>query len=768
MITYGSERPSLCIFPNHFTSMKQLLSKHYRLEDISLTKMEGYNSSNYRVDSKQGRFVLKVYAAKEKEDVLAETDMIQKLDFLPSNATSNPIKNTSGDLVTHAIIDGEEKILRLIFFVQGHFLADITHTDKILFSLGSFIGTIDHHLLGYKNLGIQARNLNWDLKNVNASRQLKHHITSASDRKIVEHYFIQWDQHVYPKMTQLRKSIIHGDANDWNVLINDGVVSGIIDFGDASHTAIIYELAIALTYALFGKEDPIAAAVTVIRGYHAELPLLKGELDILYYLIAGRLCMGVCTTANEKKLQPDNKYILLSEAPGWELLRKWIAINPLFARNQFYLAAGFELDPVLSEEELLARRHKSISPIFSVSYKKPLYVESAAFQYMYDKKGNTILDAYNNIPHVGHQHPKVVEAAQRQMAQLNTNTRYLYDPLQEYAEKLLSKFPDSLNKVYFVNSGSAASDLAIRLAKHYTKKPKMVVMEHGYHGNTQQGIDISHYKYNNKSGPGQSESILKAAIPDIYRGNYKNKDAGILYANDLIDSINENAGSIAGFITEPIVGCGGQVPLAQGYLKLIYPAIRNQGGLCISDEVQTGFGRLGSHFWGFEMHEVTPDIVILGKPMGNGHPIGAVITTDAIAKEFNNGLEFFSSFGGNPVSCAIGSAVLDVIEEEELQENAFHVGNYFKAELKKLQKQFDCIGDVRGSGLFLGIEFIKDRYLTPNQALAALVKNELRNRNILVSTDGPFDNVIKSKPPLCFTKCNVDQLIDELTKILSK
>lgn len=396
-------------------------------------------------------------------------------------------------------------------------------------------------------------------------------------------------------------------------------------------------------------------------------------------------------------------------------------------------------------------------------------MESAAFQFMFDRYGNSYLDAYNNIPHVGHQHPRVVESGQRQMAKLNTNTRYLYDPLQEYAEKLLSKFPSTLNKVYFVNSGSAASDLAVRLAQTYLQKQGMVVMEHGYHGNTRMGIDISPYKYQSKGGKGKSHHIIEAVIPDTYRGAYRNNngEAGMAYANDLLEKIRSHEGGIAGFIAEPIIGCGGQVPLAKGYLQAVYPAIRAQGGVCISDEVQTGFGRMGSHFWGYEKQGVVPDIVILGKPMGNGHPMGAVVTTEAIAEAFNNGMEFFSSFGGNPVSCAIGSAVLDVIEEEQLQQNTSMVGDYFMDQLRQLQNEFTSIGDVRGSGLFIGVEFIKDDQLTPNTELAQRIKNELRNRHILVSTDGPYDSVIKSKPPLCFTKSNVDQVLEEMRQVLS-
>jgi len=328
----------------NFTPMETLLFKHYGLENISLTKMEGYVSTNFRVDSDQGRFVLKVYPISEKEDVLAETELIQQLNYLPLEAVSNPIKNSSAEILTLIRLDGEEKLLRLITFVEGQFMAEAEHTDPMLRSLGSFVAKMDRHLIGYQNQGIQARNLDWDLKNISVSRQLQKHIISATDRKLVAHFFLQWDQHVFPKMSQLRKSIIHNDANDWNVLVNNGEVTGIIDFGDAAHTAVIFELAITITYALFGKEDPVKSSLPIIAGFHSEFPILKEELDLLYYLIAGRLCMGVCTTANEKKIQPDNKYILISEAPAWALLKKWVTISPIYAKNQFYAAAGFEIN----------------------------------------------------------------------------------------------------------------------------------------------------------------------------------------------------------------------------------------------------------------------------------------------------------------------------------------------------------------------------------------------------------------------------------------
>jgi 4-aminobutyrate aminotransferase-like enzyme len=261
--------------------------------------------------------------------------------------------------------------------------------------------------------------------------------------------------------------------------------------------------------------------------------------------------------------------------------------------------------------------------------------------------------------------------------------------------------------------------------------------------------------------------VVCLPIPDTYRGKFRFEQAGIQYAKQAMQLIHKQFEKPAAFIAEPIVGCGGQVPLAKGYLTEIYAEMRQQGAVCISDEVQTGFGRLGDFFWGFEQHEVIPDIVILGKPMGNGHPMGAVVCTDEIAEAFNNGMEFFSSFGGNPVSCAIGDAVLNVLEDEKLQQNAKTVGDYYLQELRKLQQKQECLGDVRGSGLFIGFEFVKNRLtLEPDTALAQKVKNDLREKFILVSTDGPFDNVIKSKPPLCFSTENVDEVIFAIEKIL--
>jgi len=601
--------------------------------------------------------------------------------------------------------------------------------------------------------------------------ELKKRLVAIRDphiRKQVAYFLMQFEKNVNPEIPDLRKSIVHNDANDWNVLAADNQVSGIIDFGDMVYSPLINELAVAATYILFDKSNPLEWAATLLKAYVSEVPLHENEVDLLYWLIAGRVCLSLIMSAESEGSEDDNSYQLVSRDQSVDLLDKWFQINPTWARTVFREAAGLPIQETESVAEKLENRFRHISSAQSVSYSNPIRMTGAAFQYMYDAYGNTFLDAYNNIPHVGHTHPKVVEAGHYQMASLNTNTRYLYDELSNYAEKLLSRFPDSLNKVFFVNSGSAASDLAIRMAQTHTGNRNVMVLEHGYHGHTRLGVDISHYKFGSKGGRGQAEYILKAPIPDTFRGEFRNDDgsAGKQYALKAGKILNQVDQPIAAFIAEPIVGCAGQVPLAKDYLKHIYPMIRKAGGVCISDEVQTGFGRLGSKFWGYELQEVIPDIVVLGKPMGNGHPIGAVVTTDSIAQSFDNGMEFFSSFGGNPVSCAIGMAVLDVIEEENLQNNAEKTGSYLVDLLNQLRTEFNFIGDVRGHGLFIGVELVKDRQtLEHHTELAKIVKNEMREKHILISTDGQFDNILKMKPPLCFSQKNADQVVEILHSI---
>lgn len=411
------------------------------------------------------------------------------------------------------------------------------------------------------------------------------------------------------------------------------------------------------------------------------------------------------------------------------------------------------------------QRKRSLNPSLSLSYKTPIHMVRGAMQYLYDYTGRCYLDSVNNVPHVGHCHPTVVAAQNSQAAVLSTNTRYLYSSIEKYSSRLLDKFPDQLQICYFVNSGSEANDLALRLAATYTEKRDVVLLDHAYHGNLISLIEVSPYKHDGSGGKGTPPHAHTASLPDIYRASGQN------HIEDLKSKLHQaqSGSGLSAFIAESIPGCAGQVVLPDGYLEAAYGYVREQGGVCIADEVQVGFGRVGSHFWAFETQNVVPDIVTLGKPMGNGHPLAAVVTTREIADAFNNGMEYFSTFGGNPVSCAIGEAVLDVIEKENLQENARVVGGEFLLKLHELMKVNSIIGDVRGLGLFIGIELVNDRNsLDPAQNQASYVVERMKQCEILISTDGPFHNVLKIKPPICFDQSNVSFFVSTLDTILKE
>jgi 4-aminobutyrate aminotransferase-like enzyme len=335
--------------------------------------------------------------------------------------------------------------------------------------------------------------------------------------------------------------------------------------------------------------------------------------------------------------------------------------------------------------------------------------------------------------------------------------------LTEYAERLTATLPDPLEVCFFVNSGSEANELALRLARAHTKRRDVLVVDGAYHGNTSTLVAMSPYKFMGKGGAGRPESWVHVVpIPDGYRGKHPGREraVGVAYGDDVRDVIASAGAPPAAMFVESLMSCGGQIDPPPGYMETAFRHVRAAGAVCVVDEVQVGFGRVGSHFWGFARQSVVPDVVVMGKPIGNGHPIGAVVTSRAIAASFENGMEFFSTFGGNPVSCAIGLAVLDVIRDEGLQARATRLGDRFVAGLRRLVDRHELIGDVRGAGLFLGVELVRDRSaLEPAASEASHLVNRMKDRGILLSTDGPLDNVIKIKPPLVLTEDDVDMVV---------
>ena len=430
--------------------------------------------------------------------------------------------------------------------------------------------------------------------------------------------------------------------------------------------------------------------------------------------------------------------------------------------------------PDPSASDTLAARRKYIGRNLSIGYRKPIKMVRGWRQYLFDDTGRRYLDAYNNVPHVGHCHPRVVKAVSRQMSVLNTNTRYLHDFINRYAERLCDTLPAPLSVCFFVNSASEGNELALRLARAYTGQRDMIVLEAAYHGHTTSLIDISPYKHNGPGGKGAPSWVHTAPIPDLYRGLYRSDDpqAALKYAghvDDIIRKLLVKGMGLAGFIAETCPSVAGQIFLPAGYLPEVYRQVHRAGGLCIADEVQTGYGRIGTHFYAFEAENLVPDIVVLGKPIGNGHPIGAVITTPEIAEAFDNGMEFFSTFGGNAVSCAAGLTVLEVVIEENLQAKALKAGKRMLAKMIPFIDRFSIVGDVRGSGLFLGVELVRDREtLEPAKEEAEFIVNRMREAGILLGTDGPFENVIKIRPPMPFDESNAEFLAANLERILKE
>jgi len=445
---------------------------------------------------------------------------------------------------------------------------------------------------------------------------------------------------------------------------------------------------------------------------------------------------------------------------------KSICPNP----NLLFKVENFKENLIDTSDEIIFQRKKNLGKGMSLHYKSPIHIVRGSGQYLINNFGRTYLDTVNNVAHVGHENFNVVKAGQQQMAVLNTNTRYLNKHINILSSEILNTLPKELSVLHFVNSGSEANELAIRMVKTITNSEEIIASEFGYHGNTNACIAISSYKFDGKGGKGAPKNTHIFPIPNSFRGKYTGETTANDYANEvqnLIDNIHQQNKKVGGFIIEPIISCGGQVELPKGFLQQVYKKVKKAGGLCISDEIQTGCGRMGTTFWGFQLHNVLPDIVTIGKPLGNGHPVAAVACTKEVAEKFANGMEFFNTFGGNPVSCAIATEVLQEVKREKLQENALKVGVFLKTELQKLAKEFPIIGDVRGQGLFLGFELV-DFKMNPLPKKTAYLIERMKYFGILMSSDGPDCNVIKIKPPMVFSKENAKQVIFYLQKTLDE
>ena len=753
----------------------QLLKAEYGLVG-GLLRLPGENV-NFLVTAPDGeRYVLKI-ASNDRDNAIIDMEH-RAVEHVATGDTGLCVPHTiltgSGNVVAQLHTDNQAVMrAQLLEFVEGTPWGELTgHNESLLGDLGRKLARLDLVLADFKHPAMY-RTHQWDLTMLSQHRSRVGLIRDPERRRILEWIFHFWTAEAKPRLGDLPGSFIHNDVNDENILVAGNQVAGLLDFGDSLHNPIVCGLAIALAYVLLRSDAPLECAARIVAAYHQVRPLTDDEVRVLLPLICGRLANTVAVAAERRLADSRHPNWFVTEDAAWCLMEKLYTESPAEAYEVLSSGVGKRKAGITgsSPEELVKHRRLRIGPSLSLAYKQPIKMVRGQGQFLFDHRGRPYLDLVNNICHVGHCNSRVVEAGQKQMATLNTNTRYLYDGLTEYAERLCATMPGPLNTCFFVNSGSEANELALRLARTHTGRKDVVVVDAAYHGISGRLISISPYKFMGPGGAKTSEPwVHTVPMADGYRGRYKGQgiETGINYGNEVARVIHGAGKPIAAFISETIWSCGGQVVPPAGYLTSAFEHVRNNGGLCIVDEVQVGFGRVGKAFWGFQLQDVVPDIVVMGKPMGNGHPVAAVVTTRDIASSFNNGMEFFSSFGGNPVSCAIGLAVLDVIEEESLQAHALHLGEHIRAGLKILANRHPIIGDVRGEGLFLGAELVSDHNtLAPAAREASRIVELMKQRGILMSTDGPLGNVLKIKPPMVITGADVDMVLRCLNDVLS-
>lgn len=967
---------------------------------------------NFRIKTKTGDgYILKISRTDADTEYLEYQQLL--LQYVEENGKGLVSPKVIRDKYGKAVSDFEDahgnlRKVRLLSWIPGRIWSRVNpQLDSLRLSLGEQCGMLTNALTGFDHPQVH-REFEWDIAQ---SLWIKEHLELFEDEKReILTFFIEGFEQIQDSYVKLRKSVVHNDANDNNIIVSEELVGpkvrAFIDYGDAIHTQVINDLAIACAYAMMNHNDPLAAALPIVKGYHSSFPLTEDELRHLYLAIAMRLGISVTKSAMNKIKEPDNTYLLVSEKPAWEVLEKWREVSAEFALLSFRVSCGFtahpnenkfiawakdntfhlkdlfpstnpngvhpldlsvssawvghqeefndldvfqfkveqlqkehpnkilaggylepralyttsaydkfgnsgresrtvhlgvdfwlphhtqvnalfegevvtaiddagdkeygglvilkhvfgelqfytlyghlipesatehkvgdiikagdtigalgnypengnwaphlhfqimfsllgyrddfpgvayfnqlevwkglcpnpnllfkvkglEADEQVRNDSLIAYREKHLGKSLSLHYDEPIKMVRGAGQYLMDQHGRKYLDTVNNVAHVGHEHYKVVKAGQKQMALLNTNSRYLHSNINELAQELLETLPEELSVLHFVNSGSEANELAIRMVKAATGRQDIIASEVGYHGNSNSCIDISSYKFDGKGGSGAPEHTHIIPLPDAFRGKYRGEDTGRLYADEVklqIEAIRAKGREVGGFVIESIISCGGQIELPEGFLAQAYAYVRDAGGLCVADEVQVGCGRVGQTFWGFQLHNVVPDILTIGKPLGNGHPLAAVACTAEVAEKFANGMEYFNTFGGNPVSCAIGAEVIRTVKREKLQSHALNVGNYLKKELTLLQSKYPVLGDVRGQGLFLGMELV-NAAMEPLGEQAHYLANRMKDHGVLMSTDGPDNNVLKIKPPMVFSKENAEELVHYLDKILAE
>ena len=762
--------------------IRQIALELYGLSgDFKSLKSE--RDQNYHIQTKSGEnYVFKLSNQDEDPGVIdfqlkALAHIKEQNPTLPVPCVLSTKKGTFSGIAKNS--DGTEHIVHVLTYLPGIILDEAKQTKTLWKNRGAFLARLDISLRGFFHPHARHQLL-WDITRCTDLRPYTIHISDAAARQNIEQIFDHMAVDVLPKLKTLRHQVIHNDADVMNSLTDPkqpDIITGVLDFGDMIYAPLILEPILAADIQMIHKDNYLEFLSTLIAGYDSILPLEEEEIDLVYDLTLARYAVFATIIALRRAMCPDQPaYLPEEEKPCWETISNLMAIKKLTVRDALrkacfyppYCPAKKENDITDDTDILLERRHKFMGTGAPLFYKNPIHVERGRGPWLYDVQGNAYLDAYNNVPVVGHCHPHVVKAVSRQIAALNLNTRYIYQNILEYAERLTAKLPEHLSACFFVNSGSEANDIAWQMSKFITNEKGALVMENAYHGITESIEALSPYELNSKLAP----HVQTLISPDPYRGPHQDKNDNLadLYAVDMDRAIADMAKSgikPAAFMIDSSFISNGIPDVPDGYLPKVVDKVKNVGGLIIADEVQAGFGRLGTDMWGCNVHSITPDFVTIGKPVGNGYPLGAVITSPEILNAYLSETELFSTFGGNPVACAAGMAVLDVIENENLITNAFKTGNYLIDGLCTLMDRHPLIGDVRGRGLIAGIELVKERETKePATEETNRMLDLMKDNGVLVGNEGPHGNVIKIRPSLVFREEHADILIKSLDRSL--
>ncbi len=745
-----------------------------------LTPLGSERDLNFRLSSaSDGEFVLKLHNHADTESVV---DMqaralvhIEKVD--PGLPVSRVIRTRDGaPWASVTTPDGRQSFLRLFAVLPGDHAAVAELDARALFEWGRSVARLGRALRGFFHPAA-AYKIQWDIRHTPELRATLDQVP-AGNRRLVETVLNRFDTNVTPFMPALRAQVIHNDMGPGNVLVDEhGLITGITDFGDMTHTPLVCDLAVSLADLLDGHPSSLEMAAVVIDGYQSITQLEHGEARLLCDLMAARCATAVVVTAWRSRLHPDNL-----SSTGLHPVAGPLALLSLLEEEGFE-KASLRLQEAAERPSgniTLARRRRSDALLrarqavlggLELSYDRPLHLVSGDGAWLIDAEGRRYLDAYNNVPVAGHSHPAVTEAAFAQARRLTANTRYLHEAPVELAERLIESAGAGLDRVLFVNSGSEANDVAWRIARFVTGADGAVVTRFAYHGVTEATTNLSPEVWPVGYEP---DNVKLAPAPDGYRGEHRRGDPSWQesYGADLgatVDEMAESGAGLAAVYLDTAFTSDGVLGPVHDYVGLAALVTRAAGGLLVADEVQAGYGRTGEHLWSFAAAGIRPDFVTLGKPMGNGFPVGAVLTRSEIADDFIKKTGYFSTFGGNTVACAAALALLRVVEDEQLTEHAHEVGKYLRAMLDQVAEAHAGVGDVRSWGLLVGVDLVGDREtLEPATKRAQEVVNAMRSRGVLVGATGPHGNVVKIRPPLVFDHSHADLLAETLDTVLSE